>query len=74
MKKETWKYVAMLNMTILSFLGMGILQYFENNYIDWYNSQRFLGTIIILFGVAGWLTLVIQSSFYFHNKSRIQNT
>lgn len=71
MKKETWKYVAMLNMTILSFLGMGIHQYLENNYIDWYNSQRFLGTIILLFGVAGWLILVIQSSIYLHNKSRI---
>ena len=71
MKKETWKYVAMLNMTILSFLGMGIHQYLKNDHIDWYNSHIFLGSTILLLAIAGWLTLIVQSSFYFHNKSRI---
>ena len=71
MKKETWKYVAMLNMMILSFLGMGILQCFKSNCIDWYNSHIYLGSTILLLAIGGWLTLIIQSSFYLHNKSRI---
>ena len=70
MKKETWKYIALLNMLILSFLGMGILQYFKCNHFDWYNSHVILGSTVLILGIAGWLTLVVQSSFYFHKKSR----
>ena len=70
MEKENWKYISMLNMIILTFLGMAIHEYFKNNHMDWYNSHMFLGTFTLLMGVAGWLVLVSQSTTYLHSKSR----
>lgn len=71
MDRELWKYIATLNMAVLCLVGMVIHGYLRLNYIDWYYSHIFIGSIANLSGIAIWIIWIVKSSTYLHSKSKV---
>ena len=68
MKKENWMYLAATSMMVLSFVGLGILEYFRTNHMDWYNSLHVWGGVVALLGTTAWLLLVAVTFIYIYDQ------
>ena len=69
-RKQMWAYMAMANFSLLSILGMAILEYSRTNYMDWYDAHPAGGPVAVVVGVSAWLLLTAQTSIHLHMRSR----
>lgn len=70
MNYQFWYVLTLINFMFLSFLGMAIQTQIETHYSEWFENHQFVGNIIIILAISGWIFLIVKTSEYCFEKAR----